>query len=416
MTTQKKRLLYVVGGRRAAPRVDVAVLFGEHLGLSLFDIDWIIFDPKPATSWRKEAWNGATAYWIGRSSRHGLSRAIHEKLIEFGADIRTFWIALRGDYELIQVRDKFVSAILCLIAAKLKGKPYTYWLSYPFPESRVLDAKEGRARIPAISWFAGKLSGWLLYKIIMPNANHIFVQSEQMRRDIAEKGIPLSKMTSVPMGVDESLLDLPKQEIDADTVLYLGTLVRVRRLEMLLEAMTEVIKVRPHARMIFVGEGDSPQDRIFLENRARQLGIENSVEFTGQMPMREALERVSRAAVCVSPFYPTFVLRSTSPTKLIEYMAQGKPIVANDHPEQQEILKSSGAGLCVPWSIDTFSEAILSLLNDPIAAAEMGEKGPAWVAANRTYKRIADQIYSHYSDIFSTQTNANHPHIEQRKS
>jgi glycosyltransferase involved in cell wall biosynthesis len=97
-------------------------------------------------------------------------------------------------------------------------------------------------------------------------------------------------------------------------------------------------------------------------------------------------------------------------------MAQGKPIVANDHPEQQEILKSSGAGLCVPWSVEKFSDAILRLLNDPTTAAEMGAKGPAWVAENRTYQRIADQIYSKYAAIFSIQANAEQPHTEQKRS
>jgi glycosyltransferase involved in cell wall biosynthesis len=408
----KRRLLYVVGGRRAAPRVDVAVLFGEHLGQNLFDIDWVVFDPKPATAWRKERWNGAEAYWIGRPPGEGGRNAIKAKFIELAADLRTFWLALQGDYELIQVRDKFVSALLCLIAAKVRGRLYVYWLSYPFPESRVLDALEGRARIPVLSWFAGKLSGWLLYKIIMPRANHIFVQSEQMRQDVAAQGISLNKMTSVPMGVDERLLDLPKHAVEPDTVLYLGTLAQVRRLEVLIEAMVLVLKIRPHAKLIFVGEGDSPHDRAFLESKAQQLGVTHAVEFTGQMPMREALERVARAAVCVSPFYPTFVLRSTSPTKLIEYMAQGKPIIANDHPEQKDVLQSSGSGICVSWSAENFAEAMLSLLGDPSAAAEMGAHGPTWVAENRTYKRIADQIYRKYIEVLGVQTDTQCPHPE----
>ncbi len=399
MTQRKRRLLYVVGGRRAAPRVDVAVLFGEHLRRSLFDIDWVVFDPEPAAPWRRENWNGMNAYWIGRPSGGGLRAAIKLKLIELAADLRTFWMALRGDYDLIQVRDKFVSALLCLIAAKIRGRQFTYWLSYPFPESRVLDAREGRARIPALSWLAGKLSGWLLYKVIMPAADHVFVQSEQMRRDVAGHGIPLEKMTPVPMGVDEGLLDLPTQTVESDTVLYLGTLARVRRLEVLLEAMVQVRQTRPSARLIFVGEGDSPLDRAFLELEARRLGLADATEFTGRMPMRDALVRVARAAVCVSPFYPTFVLRSTSPTKLIEYMAQGKPVVANDHPEQREVLDASGAGVCVPWSAAAFADAIIGLLVDSETANEMGARGPTWVAENRTYKRIAERLYCQYLEI-----------------
>jgi glycosyltransferase involved in cell wall biosynthesis len=400
MTQRKRRLLYVVGGGGwVAPRVDVAVLFGEHLGRSLFDIDWILFDPDPSPAWRQGTWNGAPACWIGRPAGEDLRAAVWMKFIELAADLRTFWMALRGDYDVIQVRDKFVSALLCLIAARLRGRLYTYWLSYPFPESRVLDAREGRARIPAVSWIGGKLSGWLLYKIIMPRADHVFVQSEQMKRDVAAEGVAPDKMTPVPMGVDEDLLDLPRQSIEPGTVLYLGTLVRVRRLEVLLEAMIEVRRAHSRARLIFVGEGDSPQDRAFLEGEARRLGVADAVEFTGRMPMRDALDRVARAAVCVSPFYPTFVLRSTSPTKLVEYMALGRPVVANDHPEQAEIIASSGAGLCVSWSADQFASAITALLRDPDKAEEIGARGPSYVKENRTYRAISRNLGSVYNQV-----------------
>ena len=38
-------------------------------------------------------------------------------------------------------------------------------------------------------------------KIIMPMAEHVFVQSEKMKKDIALMGIPERKMTAVPMGI-----------------------------------------------------------------------------------------------------------------------------------------------------------------------------------------------------------------------
>jgi hypothetical protein len=40
-------------------------------------------------------------------------------------------------------------------------------------------------------------------------------------------------------------------------------------------------------------------------------------------------------------------LNPASPTKLVEYMALGKAVVANDHPDQRMVLEQSGAGICV---------------------------------------------------------------------
>ncbi|MCF8069443.1 MAG: glycosyltransferase [Desulfobacterales bacterium] len=399
MHNQSIRLLYVVGGPKAAPRVDVAVLFGQYLSKDVFDIDWVIFDPKPgAPAWKRKKWLGSRAYWVGRSSRNDFMGSVLTKLFEFSADMRTAFLALTGDYKIIQVRDKFLVAILCLIAAKLRGRFYTYWLSYPFPESRISDARERRAKHPGYSWFAGKLSGLLLYKIILPLSTHVFVQSEQMRQDVHSQGISLEKMTPVPMGVDEILITVPAEKIRENTILYLGTLVRVRRLEILIEALLILKNDLPHEnlKLIFVGDGDTPADRAYLEDITNKNSLNDIIEFTGHLPMEKALEKVSSAAVCVSPFYPTFVLRSTSPTKLVEYMALGRPVVANDHPEQAEIIEKSGGGICVKWSAQSFAKGIREILEDPEGAEEMGIKGKNYVQSNRTYSPIAKKVMNVY--------------------
>ena len=100
-----------------------------------------------------------------------------------------------------------------------------------------------------------------------------------------------------------------------------------------------------------------------------------------------------------SPFYPTPVLLSTSPTKLIEYMAMAKCIVANEHPEQGEVVEASGVGRCIPWSEQAFAEEVCRLLNDPECARVMAAKGPKWVQANRTYDVIADFVESKYQEL-----------------
>src|SRR5690606_15077241 len=86
----------------------------------------------------------------------------------------------------------------------------------------------------------------MLYRILLPGADHVFVQSEQMRRDIAASDVAPTKMTAVPMGVKlaESPPDdsgarrrIPKDE---PCIVYLGTLVRVRRLDFLVRVLAIV--------------------------------------------------------------------------------------------------------------------------------------------------------------------------------
>jgi glycosyltransferase involved in cell wall biosynthesis len=110
------------------------------------------------------------------------------------------------------------------------------------------------------------------------------------------------------------------------------------------------------------------------------------------LPQEQALRYVLEADVCVSPFYPTPILNSTSPTKLIEYMAMGKAVVANDHPEQRLVIEQSGAGFCVPYQENAFAEATLRLLRQPELARAMGQRGREYAVRHRAYGIIADLV------------------------
>jgi glycosyltransferase involved in cell wall biosynthesis len=242
----------------------------------------------------------------------------------------------------------------------------------------------------------------LLYRLLLPAAAHVFVQSEQMKSDIAAQGIARAKITPVPMGVRWETLDLaPAEEVPDDhpMVLYLGSLDRVRKMDFLLRAFRGVLVRVPEARLYLVGGGNEPEDEAYLRKEAARLAIAEAVVFTGFVPREEAWSYVRRARVCVSPFYPTPILTSTSPTKIVEYMAMGKPVVANDHPEMRLVLRESGAGLCVPYEEESFADAIVELLQDPARAREMGRRGRSYVGRHRTYQVLADLVEDVYLTV-----------------
>jgi glycosyltransferase involved in cell wall biosynthesis len=145
-------------------------------------------------------------------------------------------------------------------------------------------------------------------------------------------------------------------------------------------------------KLYLVGKGESPDDEQFLLSEARRIGVLPAVVFVGQLPQQEALRYVRDADVCVSPFYPTPILNSTSPTKLVEYMSLGKAVVANTHPEQQLLIEESGCGYCVPYDEQAFADGIVKLLNSPQLAHSMGERGKRYVLEHRAYGTIADQV------------------------
>ncbi len=385
-------------------RPDVAVLFGDELLGRGHEIDFVMqaaLDSDPVGTLR---WHGRTV-WVGPTDcGDGFLHRLRRHVRALSHDLRLLREVHAGRYQAVQVRDKFLIAALLAWLAPRRRLKFFYWLSFPEPESLLLRAQDGTARYPLASRVRGTVFTILLYHWILPRCDHAFVQSEQMRQDVGARGIDLSKLTPVPMGI--SAAEIPTQNPDRGastgelTLAYLGTLNTQRRLEMLIDMLALLRQRGLPARLVMIGGGDEPADLPRLQQRAADLGLRGHVEFTGLLPRAAALARVRQADICLSPFFPTPVLRSTSPTKLVEYLALGMPVVANNQPEQRYVLKQSAAGLCVPWGARHFARAVAWLAaRSANERHDMGERGRQWVLAHRVYPRIADAVEAKYREL-----------------
>ncbi len=389
-------------------RVDVSVLFGEELAGRGHKIDWILQSEEHCTRSYVASWGGGRAWVASANQRASLLSRFHKHFAGIWNDTRVFCL-LRGDrYDGVEVKDKFVSAVFALLAAKLNGKKFIYWLSYPFPEEYLRRASDGTGRYPFLYRIRGAVFSFLLYRLLLRAADHVFVQSDAMRHELGGKGVPLEKMTPVPMGIKAPQFTgsaTVRTAIPANvkSFLYLGSLSRSRYIDFLLPVLAKIRAELPEARLYLVGKADDPADEEFLKREAVRLGVADAVVFVGQLPQAKALEYVRDADVCVSPLYPTPVFNVASPTKLVEYMAMGKAVVANTQPDQQYLIEESGGGYCVPYETDAFAKAILALLRAPELARDMGERGRRFALQHRTYGTIADIVERRMVSILASQ-------------
>ena len=386
-------------------RVDLTVLFGKEVSSRGHEIDWLFQYGEPGYQSRCTRWAGGEA-WVVKTSFGNIYKKMYKHILNLMNDLRVFSLPRKRKYQFIQVKDKFFSSLIALWASKIYGLPLVYWLSYPFPEAWIQEGKERTAihSIFILRLIRGFISRLLLYKIILPLAEHIFVQSEQMKTDVAQEGIPKEKMTVVPMGISQEQIDNLSELIKLNNgkdkiVLYLGKFFKIRKLEFLIRMFQRVLEDVPDAKFYFIGNGEDSSVDQMLKDEAKKLKIEEHIVFTGYLPLNDALEYVRKARVCVSSYYPTFVLNSTSPTKVIEYMAMGKAVVGNDHPEQKLLITESGGGICVPYDENEFAKAVVKLLQNPEMAAEMGQRGKLYVLKHRTYPVIADILEQAYEKI-----------------
>jgi glycosyltransferase involved in cell wall biosynthesis len=122
---------------------------------------------------------------------------------------------------------------------------------------------------------------------------------------------------------------------DVFTIGYAGHLYPWKGVEILIEAVMAL----PDTRGLIVGGHEREPDLDRLKAYALDIDCASRVEFTGAVPPADVGRQLSRADVLVLPNRPSAISdRFTSPLKLFEYMAAGRPIVASDLPSIGEVL------------------------------------------------------------------------------
>ncbi len=390
-------------------RVDLTALLSKGLAGKGHKIDWHMQSMEPARS-SLEVVNEQECVYVGTThSGKGVLGKIINHLSALYHDLSLYQIIKRNDYDFVQVRDKAFAALIGLVAAKSKGIPFYYWMSFPYVEADAFRAKDREIQIPglmrAFYRLRGMLTGWILYRLVLPRADYVFVQSDQMKHDVAAQGIDQRIIFPVPMGIDDEKL-LSDSVLASDDarlkgripLVYVGSMVRVRRMEFLFHVLKIIKKEKPEALLVMVG--DAPEnDMRFLRDEAKRLDVAEDVLFTGFVPMDEAWGYIREAKVCLSPIRPSSILNVSSPTKVIEYLAWGKPVVANTIPDQTVVLNESGGGLAVDYTPEAFAEAILRILKDERLAEEMTLAGPGYVKQHRSYAMLSQKLEHQYLNL-----------------
>ncbi|RZA35631.1 MAG: glycosyltransferase [Lysobacteraceae bacterium] len=310
----------------------------------------------------------------------------------------------------VQVRDKIASGLLGRLAAFVLRVPFVYWMSFPIVEGFEVRRDEIGSRGKGLKWLAHAIraaaSRFVIYRLVLPGARHIFVQSEAMAGWLAAKGFERSRMTAVPMGVDAALFDrntvAPVDDPRLDgrrVILYLGRIAQARRSDFLLDVAELLKPDMPDLLLVIAGDAASSDEMAWMRAEIARRGLQEHVLLTGWLPQHTALGYAVRAEVGLSPIPRGALFDVSSPTKLVEYLALGIPSVANDIPDQQLVIDESGAGLCAPMEAAPFAHAVRRLLQDKALAAEFAKRGPAYVSSHRTYAILARRVAETYTKI-----------------
>jgi glycosyltransferase involved in cell wall biosynthesis len=163
----------------------------------------------------------------------------------------------------------------------------------------------------------------------------------------------------------------------------------------LLAALERVKRKYPNVRLAVVGS-DYPADSgttQMLKERARELGVEENVVFTGQrsdIAMLLAACDIFSLPSWEEPFGLVFA----------EAMAMKRPVVALSSGGAPEVVEHGKCGLLSPpGNIDALAANLLRLLGDPALRTQFGENGRSRVEDLFTPQRMASDFAALYARI-----------------
>jgi glycosyltransferase involved in cell wall biosynthesis len=193
-------------------------------------------------------------------------------------------------------------------------------------------------------------------------------------------------------GAPDDALRRGKQHLIA----YVGVMGPQDGADHALRSLSLLRRRRDDWHALFLGDGDSLPD---LKRLARDLGLDDVVEFTGWARDDKILRVLSTADLCLAP-EPSSPLNDVSTmVKLTEYMAMERPIVSFDLPESR--VSARDAAVYVPSADEVaFASAISELLDDPERRARMGAAGRERIERGLSWDASTERLLAAYDRAF----------------
>ena len=260
------------------------------------------------------------------------------------------------------------------------------------------------ARVPFVATVHGKNYFWeklrrrVTYRLVSRHGTMVVV-SQDLKRFVCDKvGVADKRVEVIYNGVApaQTVTDEEAQKCKAELGIsgcypllgVVGSLYPVKGHRFLLEAMPEVLRRWPKARLLVIGRGEL---EVSLKEQVEQLAIGANVHFLG---MRQDVPRLLSLLVA-------FVLPSLSEglsLALLEAMASGKPVVATRVGGNPELIDHGQTGFLVqPEDARDLAANLLKLLSDPEMMQQFGRQ-----AAERVRQHFSmGQMVDGYRDLYA---------------
>jgi len=270
----------------------------------------------------------------------------------------------RRHYALVQVHTLPDFLVFAGLPMRLAGVPLVLDLHEAMPEFF-------RSRFPAA---AGPVPHALLRaqeSLATAAADAVVTVNDALGDRLLDLGLPPEKLTVILNAPSLALFDRtrhPERAFRADgslCLVYTGAVTPIYELETVLEALAALAGVRPDLdpHLDIYGRGD---DAGALAARARALGIDDRVVLHGRIPLDDVPAAIAAADLGLAPTRRDRFTDFSLSTKLFEYAAMGKPVVASRLPTVERYFSPDTVATYTSGDAADLARVVARLADDPL--------------------------------------------------
>ena len=271
---------------------------------------------------------------------------------------------------------------------------------------RALDVAHKLVRIPFLQNHTKKLE-----KSIFSSADLVLTTTPQLSNYAEEMGSNSDCIKYFPLGVNSRYFKPMKknnellQELGIQTndriILFMGTLYPWAGIDHILKNFHLLQNKIKQIKFVIIGGGP---DFNRLKSLSNELQLNKNIIFTGFVEQKKIPEYIAIADICLNPFVINTLTDRVIPTKILEYLACGKPVLSTPLKGTVELLPNENYGI-VYSQLDDFISSIEKLLQNKAHLDKLGENGFSYVKKNHYWDSLADQLIKIFDNLIKNQNN-----------
>jgi len=341
---------------------------------------WRAYSQAPA----KMVWDGIEVYYprflqfprsmffasSGKRMYSGISRLVHELHQDFKFDIIHAHVALPGGFAGMILKHQYNKPLVVTIHGQdMQG---------------TVDINTGCRKALAKVFSA---------------ADRIVTVSSKLQKLVESNFGFTDKLIVNNNGINPEEIALENTELasryaGSRVILSVSALDTTKGVDLNIRAISKVGGKYPDLKYLVIGKG--PQ-LTALRQQAIDLGLENRVEFLGELPHERAMEYMATADIFSLPSW-----REGFGNVYLEAMAHGKPVIACEGEGITDVIGHGKTGLLVkPKDVDSLAQVMDFLLGSPDKASEIGVRARRLVLENYTWEKNARRYIGIYRELLA---------------